>query len=295
MDRFDELNAFIAVGEAGGFSAAARRIGKAQPAISKAVAVLEQRLGVSLFNRSTRSVTLTEHGQRYFDRIRLMVEELNDADNEITNSSMRISGPVRISTPSTFGRLHVLPLIPNLLALYPDLDLDLVLSDVVRDMVEDQVDLAVRVGPVDEPDAVVRCIAGMPMVCVGSGKYFRERGMPQVPADLVGHNCLIYGGLRKADWPFVGPNGPFSVSVRGNLSSNSIETIRAGVLAGVGIGFFTKASLVEELSGPNVVTVLDEFVQDARDVNLVWPKRRFVPARVRRATEFLAQAIAQRL
>lgn len=214
------------------------------------------------------------------------MSQLDDADNEITNSSMRISGPVKISAPSTFGRLHVLPLIPDLLALYPDLALDLLLSDIVRDMVEDRVELAVRVGPVDEPDAVVRCIAGMPMVCVGSGKYFRERGMPQVPADVVDHNCLVYGGLREADWLFVGPNGPFSVSVRGNLSSNSIETIQAGVLAGVGIGFFTKASLAEELPGPSVVAILDEFVQDAKDVTLVWPNRRFVPARVRRATEF---------
>ena len=241
-------------------------------------------------------MTLTDHGQRYLDRTRLMVEELDDADNEMTNSSLRVSGPVRISVASTFGRLHVLPLIPELLTLHPELEVDLVLSDIVRDMVEDRVDLAIRIGPVDEPDAVVRRVAVTPLVCVGSRRYFQDRGMPQTPADLVDHNCLIYGGLREAaNWPFVGPDGPFSVSVRGNLSSNSIETIRAGVLAGVGIGFFTKASLVGELSDPDVVTVLDEFVRGVRDVNLVWPKRRFVPARVRRATEFFAKAIPGRL
>ena len=296
MDRFHELNAFIAVAEAGGFSAAARRTGEAQPAISKAIAALEKRLGVALFNRSTRSVTLTDHGRRYFDRTRLMVEDLDDADNEMTNSSLRVSGPVRISVASTFGRLHVLPLVPELLMLHPELDVDLVLSDIVRDMVEDRVDLAIRIGPVDEPDAVVRSVAATPLVCVGSRRYFRDHGMPRTPADLVDHNCLIYGGLREAaNWPFVGPDGPFSVSVRGNLSSNSIETIRAGVLAGIGIGFFTKASLVGELSDPNVVTVLDEFVRAVRDVNLVWPKRRFVPARVRRTTEFLAEGLPKRL
>ncbi len=296
MDRFHELSAFIAVAEAGGFSAAARRTGLGQPAVSKAIAALEKRLGVALFNRSTRSVTLTDHGQRYFDRTKLMIEELDDADNEMTNSSLRVSGPVRISVAATFGRLHVLPLIPDLLARHPALDLNVVLSDIVRDMVEDRVDLAIRIGAVDEPDAVVRRVAGTPLVCVGSHRYFAKHGTPQRPNDLLNHNCLIYGGLREAaNWPFVGPDGPFSVSVRGNLSSNSIETIRAGVLAGVGIGFITRASLVGELSDPNVVTILDGFVREVRDVNLVWPKRRFVPARVRHTTEFFAQTIARRL
>ena len=296
MDRFHELSAFIAVAEAGGFSAAARRTGLAQPAVSKAVAALEKRLGVALFNRSTRSVTLTDQGQRYFDRTRPMIEELDDADNDMMSSSLRVSGPVRISVASTFGRLHVLPLIPELLTLHPGLEVDLILSDAVRDMVEDRVDLTIRIGLVDEPDAVVRRVASTPLVCVGSRRYFRDHGTPETPTDLVDHNCLIYGGLREAaNWPFVGPDGTFSVSVRGNLSSNSIETIRTGVLAGIGIGLFTEASLVGELSHPDIVTILDAFVRGVRDVNLVWPKRRFVPARVRHTTEFFAEAIARRL
>jgi DNA-binding transcriptional LysR family regulator len=296
MDRFSELNAFIAVVEAGGFSAAARRQGEGQPTISKAVAALEKRLGVALFNRSTRSVTLTDQGQRYYDRAKPLIDEMDDVDNEMTNSTLSVSGLVRISVASTFGRLHILPLISELLSLYPGLEVDLVLSDFVRDMVEDRIDLAIRLGSVDEGDAVARRIAGTPLVCVGSRRYFARCGTPKIPADLLDHNCLIYSGLREsANWPFVGPNGPFSVAVRGNLSSNSIETIRTGVLAGVGIGFFTKVSLVDELAHPDVVTILDDFVKGVRDVSLVWPKRRFVPTRVRRVTEFFAKAIPPRL
>jgi DNA-binding transcriptional LysR family regulator len=197
---------------------------------------------------------------------------------------------------STFGRLFILPLIPELLSLYPGLEIDLILSDFVRNMVEDRIDLAIRVGQVDEPDAVARRVAGTAMVCVGSRRYFARHGIPKTPADLVNHNCLVYRGLREtANWPFVGPNGPLSVAVRGNLSSNSIETIRTGVLSGVGIGFFTKFSLAGELTHPDVVTVLDEYVKGVRDVSLVWPKRRFVPARVRRVTEFFAQVLPQRM
>jgi DNA-binding transcriptional LysR family regulator len=241
MDRLHELNAFIAVAEAGGFSAAGRRRGEAQSSVSKAIAALEKRLGLALFNRSTRSVTLTDQGQRYYDRTKLLVEELDDADNELTNSSLRVAGLVRISVASTFGRLHILPLLPELLSLYPDLKVDFVLSDLVRDMVEDRIDLAIRVGPVDQLDAVVRRVASTPLVCVGSRRYFEQRGVPRTPADLVDHNCLLYGGLREAaDWPFVGPEGPFSVRVHGNLSSNSVVTIRAGVLAGLGIGLFAR-------------------------------------------------------
>ncbi|SAL52020.1 LysR family transcriptional regulator [Caballeronia udeis] len=296
MDRFQELNAFIAVAEAGGFSAAARRTGESQSAVSKAVGALERRLGVMLFNRSTRSVTLTDQGQRYYDRTRPLVDEMDEADGELTSSTLNVSGLIRIATSSTFGRLHVLPLIPDLLSLNPGLQVDLILSDFVRDMVEDRIDLAIRVGPVNEPDAVVRRVASTPLVCVGSRRYFEQYGIPKTPAELVDHNCLLYGGLMESvNWPFVGPEGRFSVSVRGNLSSNSVETIRAGVLAGVGIGLFAKVSLADELRHPDVITILEEFISEVRDVSVIWPKRRFVPARVRRVTDFFATALPQRI
>src|ERR1700723_2933205 len=217
MDRFG------AVFEAGGFSAAARRRGEGQPGISKAIAALEKRLGVMLFNRSTRSVTLTDQGQKYYDRTKPLVDEIDEADSERTSRTLNVSGPIRIAAASTFGRLHILPLIPDLLSLNPGLQVDLILSDFVRDMVEDGIDLAIRVGPVNDPDAIVRRVASTPLVCVGSRRYFEQRGTPRTPVDLVDHNCLLYRGLTESThWPFVGPEGRFSVSVHGNLTSNSI-------------------------------------------------------------------------
>jgi DNA-binding transcriptional LysR family regulator len=296
MDRFHELNSFIAVVEAGGFSAAARRSGDTQSAISKAIGALEKRLGVRLFNRSTRSVTLTDQGRRYYDRAKPLVEELDEADSELTSSTLNIAGQIRIAAAATFGRLHVLPLIPDLLSLHPGLQVDLILSDGMRNMVDDRIDLAIRVGPVNEPDAIVRRVTGTPLVCVGSRRYFEQHGIPKTPAELVNHNCLLYGGLiESTDWPLVGPEGRFSVPVHGNLSSNSVETIRAGVLSGVGIGLFAKISLADELRHPDVITILEEFIGDSRDVSLIWPKRRYVPARVRRATDFFAAALLKRI
>lgn len=293
MDRFQELTAFIAVVETGGFSAAARKTGDSQSGISKAVNALEKRLGVALLHRSTRKVTLTEQGQKYYERTKPLLDEIQVADGELTSSVQTVSGLIRIAAPSTFGRLHVLPLIPELLSQHRGLRIDLVLSDALRDMIEDRIDLAIRISQIKDPDSVVRRVTSTSLVCAGSRRYFEQHGIPKTPADLADHNCLIYGEMTE--WPFTGPEGHFSVPVRGNLSSNSVETILASVAAGVGIGLFHRASLVGEFQHADIITVLDEFMHEPRNVSLVWPKRRFVPTRVRRATDFLASALSKRI
>jgi DNA-binding transcriptional LysR family regulator len=293
MDRFQELTAFVAVVEAGGFSAAARRIGESQSAISKSVNALEKRLGVQLLNRSTRSVTLTDHGRKYYERTKPLLDEMEQADGELMSSTLEISGLVRIATSSTFGRLHVLPLIAQLLALHPKLQLDLRLSDSVQDLLADSVDLAIRVSPVYSPDAVVKRVTTTSLVCVGSRRYFEQHGMPRIPEDLANHNCLIFNGIDN--WTFAGPRSTFNVRVSGNLSSNTVETILAAVRDGVGIGMFYGASLVGELRSPDIVTVLDEFIGETRDVSLIWPNRKFISARVRQVTDFFATELARRI
>ncbi|WP_345815185.1 LysR family transcriptional regulator [Paraburkholderia sp. PREW-6R] len=293
MDRFHELTAFITVVEAGGFSAAARRLDDSQSGMSKSIGALEKRLGVLLFNRNTRSVTLTDQGRKYYDLIKPLLEEMDEADAALTSSTLDVSGLVRVAAPSTFGRLHVLPLVPPLLARHPKIKLDLGLLDGVQNLIADGIDLAIRVGQVHDQDAVVKRVMGTSLVCVGSRRYFSRHEPPMVPEDLVDHNCLVYNDA--ASWKFVGPNGTVSVPVSGNLSSNSVETILSGVLAGLGIGMFSRASLVGELQHPDIVTVLDQFMDEPRDVSLIWPKRRFVPARVRLVTDFFATMLAQRV
>lgn len=296
MDRLFEIAAFIAVADAGGFSAAARHTGSSQPAISKALAGLERRLGTSLLNRSTRKVTVTDQGRRYYERMKPLIEAMDEAEAEVASSKNQLSGLIRISAPATLGRLHILPIIPELLQQNPGLEVDLILSDDMRSMLEDGIDLAIRIGPTNDLDAVVKRVAGTPVVCAGSRSYFERRGIPRTPDDLADHNCLLFGAQRESsEWPLRGPGGRDSITVRGNFSSNSIEAIRAAVLAGVGIGMMTRASLTSELSHPDIITVLDGFVTAARDINLVWRQRRYVPTRLRRTTEFLADALPRRL
>lgn len=293
MDRFQELMAFTAVVEAGGFTAAARRTGDSQSAISKCVSALEKRLGVQLLNRSTRSVTLTDHGRKYYERTKPLLDEMAQADGELMNSTLELSGLVRIATPATFGRLHILPLIPKLLALHPKLRLDLNLADGVQDLLAEGIDLAIRISPVYSPDAVVKRVTNSSLVCAGSRRYFEQHGTPTTPEDLAGHNCIIFNGVDN--WAFEGPHGKFSVRVSGNLSSNTVETVLSAVAAGIGIGMFHRASLAGVLPKADVVTVLDDFIQETRDISLVWPNRKFISARVRQVTEFFASALAERI
>ncbi|WP_186209168.1 LysR family transcriptional regulator [Burkholderia gladioli] len=293
MDRFQELTAFVAVVDAGGFSAAARRIGDSQSVISKSVSALERRLGVRLLNRSTRSVTLTDHGRKYYERMKPLLEEMAQADGELMSSTLELSGLVRIATSSTFGRLHVLPIVPRLLALHPMLKLDLVLTDGVQDLLAEGVDLAIRISPVYSPDAVVRRVTGNSLVCVGSCRYFERHGTPRTPEELADHNCIIFNGVES--WVFDGPHGKIVVRVSGNLSSNSVETALSAVQADVGIGMFYRASLTGGLRDADVVTVLDEFISETRDVSLIWPNRKFISAKVRQVTEFFALALTERI
>jgi DNA-binding transcriptional LysR family regulator len=293
MDRFQELTAFVAVVEAGGFSAAARRIGDSQSAISKAVSALENRLGVQLLNRSTRSVTLTDRGKKYYERTRPLLDELAQADGEMTSSTLELSGLVRIASSVTFGRLHVLPLVPQLLERHPKLKLDLNLTDGVQDLLAEGIDLAIRISPSHSPDAVVKRVINTSLVCVGSRRYFEQHGTPATPQDLVDHNCIVFNGIE--DWPFEGPQGKFRVRVSGNLSSNTVETILSAIRADVGIGMFYRATLSGEPRDADVVTVLDDFIGETRDVSLIWPNRKFISARVRQVTEFFATALAARI
>jgi DNA-binding transcriptional LysR family regulator len=131
------------------------------------------------------------------------------------------------------------------------------------------------------------------LVCVGSRRYFEQHGMPATPEDLVHHNCIIFNGIEN--WTFSGPDGKFSIHVSGNLSSNTVETILYAVQAGIGIGMFYGASLVGDLRNPDVITILDQFIAETRDVSLIWPNRKFISARVRRVTDFFATALVQRL
>lgn len=290
MDRFDELSCFIAVVETGGFSKAARQCGVTQGMVSKAVAALEGRLGVSLFHRSTRQVVVTEQGHAYYERCSPLLEELEAVSAQAAHGTNALRGVLHVAAPASFGRLVLAPLLPVFFSRYPDLKLDLLMADNRTDLIANGTDVALRVGGEDDPGEIVRRLGRTRLHIVGSSSYFRRYGRPADPAELARHNCLIYGRDAKAGlWKFRGPQGLYEVPVHGCLRTDNLDTLRTAAIAGVGLTGLTAASISEDMS--DMSTVLDDFVPWQFDIKAVWVKRRFVPAKVRIFVDFLAEQL----
>lgn len=290
MDRLNELSCFVAVVETGGFSKAARQRGVTQGMVSKAVAALESRLGVALFHRSTRQVIVTEEGRAYYERCSPLLEELEAVSAQTTRSSSVLRGVLHVAAPASFGRLVLAPLLPVFFDRYPDLQIDLLMTDNRTDLVANGTDVALRVGGEDGPGEIVRLLGRTRLHIVGSNTYFQRHGRPSHPVDLADHNCLVYGRHENARlWKFRGPQGVFEIQVHGCMRTDNLDTLRTAAVAGIGLTGLTAASITGDMS--DMSTVLDDFVPWQYDIKAVWVNRRFVPAKVRVFVDFLAEQL----
>lgn len=235
MDTFAALRAFVTVVDEGGFAPAGRRLGVATSSVTRQVDALEESLGTQLLNRSTRSVTLTGVGENYFENAMRILDDLDSVNLEISEGSGPPRGLIRMSLPVAFARLHIAPLIPAFAKRYPDIKLDLMLSDDVVDLVTQRLDLAIRLGQVDTPGLVARQIAPHRRVVCASPDYLSERDELRVPADLAAHNCLTFSySAGSSLWQFSGPSDEV-VRVSGSLRANNSEMLREAALSGMGL------------------------------------------------------------
>ncbi len=236
MDFFSTLRAFVAVVEDGGFAKAARGMGLATSSVTRQVNALEGHLGTQLLNRSTRSVTLTDAGERYYEQASRILGDLDEANREISESTGPPRGLLRVSLPVAFGRLHIAPAIAEFLTLCPEIELDIQLTDSVVNLVEDRADLAVRIGSLESSSLIARKMAPHRRVVCASPSYLRERGEPAEPADLLQHNCLTFAyGRENQRWRFTGPSGQEDVAVSGNLRVDNSELLREAAIGGSGL------------------------------------------------------------
>ena len=230
------LRAFVAVVEDGGFAKAARRAGVATSSLTRQVDALEDGLGVQLFNRSTRAVTLTEAGESYYHQVVRILGDLDEANRSVAESEGAPRGLLRISLPVAFARLHVAPAIPRFMALCPDIEIDVTLTDSVVNLVEDRVDLAIRIGRLESSSLVARKLAPHHRLLCASPAYLANQGAPESPADLARHNCLTFAYSQgRQSWRFAGAHGEKTVPVKGSLRANSSEVLREAALGGAGI------------------------------------------------------------
>ncbi|MDF3936843.1 LysR family transcriptional regulator [Pseudomonas citronellolis] len=258
MDKLAALRLFVETVNAGGFSPAARRLGIATSSVTRAMDALEQQLGVTLLNRSTRQVTVNEAGQAYYARALAILEALAEADALVADRGEQARGPLHVSLPVEFARHLILPHLSDFLARHPGLELTLTLSDEVVDLLSARVDLSIRLGTVVRSDDVVmRGIGQFQRWLVASPAYLRQRGEPKTPAALAEHECLRldYGhGNARQQWRFCGDDGERQeVGIRGALRSNNADTLRQAALGGSGVALLGDWLVREDVAAGRLV------------------------------------------
>src|SRR5580693_926775 len=236
MDRLAAMEAFVLVVDTGSFSAAARRLNVGQPAVSKLIAQLEQRLGVKLVVRTTRGLTATEAGLNYYERARRSIEEADEAELAARGAATSLTGKLRVAAAVTFARIHLMPRLPEFLALNPDLEMEVVLDDRNIDLVREGIDIALRMGKLADSSLTARRIARCRHMVLGTPAYFDRAGLPTSPGDLASHEAVIYGQRGGGTvWPFQREGVELTVTLRGRLRISAAEGVRAAVFANAGI------------------------------------------------------------
>jgi DNA-binding transcriptional LysR family regulator len=292
MDRLAAMEAFVVVVDTGSFSAAARRLNVGQPAVSKMVAQLEDRLGVKLLLRTTRGLTATEAGLNYYERARRSIEEADQAELSARTAGSSLTGRLRICAAVTFARIHLIPRLPEFLARHPELEMDVVLDDRNIDLVQEGIDVALRMGRLVDSTLTARRIASCPHAVLATPSYFARSGEPAKPGDLAGHEAVIYdqrgGGLA---WTFQRDGAQIAVKLNGRLRVSAAEGLRAAVLANAGLAIVSEWMFAPEIADGTVKVVLKDWELPRIDLWAVSPAGRTATVKARTFTEFVQEVM----
>ncbi|CAN7521936.1 LysR family transcriptional regulator [Rhizobium rhizogenes] len=289
----DELNAFAATAQTGSFTAAGKRLGRDASVVSRRVNQLEQRLGVRLLTRTTRSVRLTEAGAFYYQRTRAALAELDTAAREVTTFSKEPQGALKISLPVVFGREMISPMFPAFIAKYPKITLDAVFLDRVIDVVAEGYDIAIRVGNIRDSMLIARKIYSFKNILVASPDYVARNGRPSIPEDLRTHACLGFTGhIGWPDWTLTMGNERVSIRPSGPLTANNAESLVLASIAGTGISLSADWLAAPHLASGKLIRILPEWATE-EDIGVfaVTPPGGMAPGKTRAFVEEIAQAL----
>ncbi|MEJ6850138.1 LysR family transcriptional regulator [Sinorhizobium fredii] len=287
MTNLGDLEVFARVVSTGSMSAAGRALGLSAAVISKRVKRLEERLGTRLLQRTTRQVSLTEAGQGFYDRVLGVLAGIEEAEAYASGRSSQAQGTLRITAPTSFGRMHIAPHLTGFMKDHPDLKLHIVLSDEFSDIVADGFDLAIRIGELTDSSLVARKLAPVRRLLCAAPGYIARQGAPKEIGDLAQHICLP--AHNNESWKLEGPGGSLAYRPDGPLVTNSSEIIRAAVIAGAGIALRSTWDVSAELRDGRLVQVLPEWEGAHRlTLSAVYPSRQFLPAKVRLFVDYLA-------
>src|SRR5258708_2347907 len=288
MDRLAALEIFVRVVDSGSFSAVARHQRIGQPAVSKAVVQLEEWLGVSLLMRSTRRVVPTEAGRIFYERAKRTIEEADEAVVAARGSACGLSGKLRVSTSVFFGRLHVIPSLSAFLADHPDLDIELVLDDRNVNLVNEGIDVALRIGAMPDSNMTARRIAESRRVVVATPAYLQRHGTATSPGELTRHQAVIYtGGGGAESWTFRKADAEVSVVLQGRLKVTSAEGLREAVNCDLGLGVCSEWAFSPELRSGKVVAILEDWALPPTNLSAVYPTGRLASTKARAFVSFV--------
>ncbi len=294
MDRLTAMSMFVRVAESGSFSAVAKELETTQPTVSKNVAELETWLGVKLLNRSTRSLHLTEAGADYYERCVSILMDIDEAEQNVGSLQSQPRGTVRVTTPAAFGELYMVPCLKGFFQQYPEIKVDLMLNDRSIDLIQEGVDVGIRMGNLSDSNLIARQLATSPMVTVASKDYLSAHGTPQHPRDIKQHNYIIYSGMGQAhDIEFSDGDVPIKINVHGNLMTNSSDAIRQALLHGHGISKAPKWLVGDALADGRLVSILEGFNLTPMPLSAVYPSGRHLPSKARCLLDYLADTFSQ--
>src|SRR6478735_12304167 len=289
MDRLQAMEMFVRVVETGSFSKAAGEFATTQPTVTKQVAAIEARLKVRLLNRNTRGVSLTEAGALYYEKCKDIVRAAEEADSVVQVKQTQAQGLLRVGSSVAFGRRVLVPLALEFMQQHPQLQVDLSFEDRYTDLVAQGIDVAIRMGKLADSSLGARFLGMNPWVLVAAPKYLKKQGTPKRPADLSGHDALIYSSVQGDDvWRLFSLKGePVTVPVTGKLRSNNLSAVLAAARHGLGVAALPHYVAGDSLASGHVVELLRDYALPEQEIHAVFPSPKLVPGKVQAFVAFL--------
>jgi len=291
VDRFKQIETFVAVAAKGSLSGAAQADGVAPAVIGRRIDALEERLGVKLFVRTTRRITLTVEGSAFLEDCQRILHDVQNAEASVSAGGVKASGHLRVTAPAGFGRRHVAPLVPRFIDAHPDVSVTLDISDRLVDLVNEGFDCAVRIGELPDSSLVSLRLGENRRVCVASPAYLARRGVPRTLADLARHNCLALGASasQQRGWTFQHDGRIVTIRVSGTMECSDGAVLHEWCLGGQGLAWRSWWEVGDEIAAGRLVAVLDAFEPPPVGIHAVFAQRRHLPLRVRLFLDFLKQ------
>lgn len=288
--EFTNLQAFITVVEISSFSRAAEQLDSTTAAVSRRVAALEKQLGTRLLNRTTRTMSLTEAGERYYRDAVDILRALEEANTRVAGEAAGPTGRLRVTAPLSFGITRLSPVLPELMERYPNLKVVLELDDGYRDIVSEGLDVAIRIGELKESSLIARRITKVRRFYCASPDYLVRNGIPTTPSDLINHACLHYSNLLlREEWTLTGPDGSETVQVTGPLSANNGDVLKEAAIRSQGIALLPDFLVEEELKEGRLKQILLDYRTTDYGLYAVWASRNFTPTKIHALVDFLVE------